>query len=91
MSHPSSSNPSAGSMTAQLSHAGNPLSTPTFDGKPPKMCAGVWHKSSSRWAIVVDAKNDHAKEFYERYGFIAFAETSGRLYLPLQTFKKLVL
>ena len=30
MSHPSSSNPSAGSMTAQHSHAGNPLSTPTY-------------------------------------------------------------
>ena len=43
------------------------------------------------YAIVVDARNGRAKEFYERYGFIAFAETSGRLYLPLQTFKKLVL
>ena len=42
------------------------------------------------YAIIVDAKNDRAKEFYERYGFIAFAGAPRRLYLPLQTFKKLV-
>ena len=41
------------------------------------------------YAIVVDAKNDRAKEFYERYGFVAFAGAPRRLYLPLQTFKKL--
>ena len=41
------------------------------------------------YAIVVDAKNERAKAFYERYGFIAFSTAPLRLYLPLQTFKKL--
>ena len=41
------------------------------------------------YAIVVDAKYDRAKEFYGRYGFIAFAGASRHLCLPLQTFKKL--
>jgi ribosomal protein S18 acetylase RimI-like enzyme len=39
-------------------------------------------------AIVVDAKNDRAKAFYERYGFVAFVDTPNRLYLPLDTVLK---
>lgn len=39
-------------------------------------------------AIVVDAKNDRAKAFYERYGFIAFVDAPYRLYLPLDTVLK---
>ena len=41
------------------------------------------------YAIVVDAKNDRARAFYERYGFRTFPSTSRRLFLPLQTFEKL--
>jgi ribosomal protein S18 acetylase RimI-like enzyme len=41
------------------------------------------------YAIVVDAKNDRAVEFYERYGFRAFASEKRRLFLPLETFEKL--
>ena len=41
------------------------------------------------YAIVVDAKNDRARTFYERYGFRAFASLPNRLFLPLQTFEKL--
>jgi ribosomal protein S18 acetylase RimI-like enzyme len=41
------------------------------------------------YAVVVDAKNDRAKAFYERYGFLAFANTPRRLFLPLETFEKL--
>jgi stage V sporulation protein SpoVS len=39
-------------------------------------------------AIVVDAKNDRAKAFYERYGFVAFVDTPNHLYLPLDTVLK---
>lgn len=35
------------------------------------------------YALVVDAKNDRAKAFYEHYGFTAFAARPLALYLPL--------
>ncbi len=41
------------------------------------------------YALMVDAKNERARTFYERYGFRAFASLSNRLFLPLQTFEKL--
>lgn len=40
-------------------------------------------------AIVVDAKSDRARTFYERYGFCAFPSAPRRLFLPLETFEKL--
>jgi ribosomal protein S18 acetylase RimI-like enzyme len=42
-------------------------------------------------AIVVDAKNDRAQAFYERYGFRGFTSTPRRLFLPLEAFEKLQL
>ncbi|MGH6942736.1 MAG: GNAT family N-acetyltransferase [Geminicoccaceae bacterium] len=36
-------------------------------------------------AIIVDAKNDRARTFYERFGFVAFTDAPDRLYLPLAT------
>lgn len=41
------------------------------------------------YAIIVDAKNERAHAFYERYGFRAFASEPRRLFLPLETFEKL--
>ncbi len=41
------------------------------------------------YAIIVDAKNERARAFYERYGFRAFAGEPRRLFLPLETFEKL--
>jgi ribosomal protein S18 acetylase RimI-like enzyme len=41
------------------------------------------------YAMVVDAKNDRAVAFYERYGFRAFSTEQRRLFLPLETFDKL--
>ena len=38
------------------------------------------------YAIVVDALNDRARSFYERYGFQVFPLNQDRLFLPLQTF-----
>ena len=43
------------------------------------------------YAVVVDAKNDQAQAFYERYGFRPFASFPRRLFLPLETFKKAAL
>lgn len=39
-------------------------------------------------AIVVDAKGDAARRFYERFGFISFPDTPLRLFLPVETFVK---
>ena len=35
------------------------------------------------FCLVVDAKDQKAKNFYLKYGFIAFEDTPLRLYLPL--------
>ena len=40
--------------------------------------------SVAAYALLVDAKNAGAKVFYERYGFVAFADTPMRLYLPIR-------
>lgn len=40
-------------------------------------------------AVIVDAKTDGARAFYERYGFRAFASEPRRLFLPTATFEKL--
>lgn len=39
-------------------------------------------------AVVVDALNEKAVAFYQRYGFISFQESS-RLFLPMQTIAQL--
>lgn len=41
------------------------------------------------YAIVVDARNEKARAFYQRYGFLNFASEQRRLFLPLETFQKL--
>ena len=35
-------------------------------------------------AVLVDAKNDTAKTFYEKFGFQALPKTPGRLFIPLK-------
>ena len=39
-------------------------------------------------AVVVDAIDEQAKGFYEKYGFVALADQPLRLYLPLATIRK---
>jgi GNAT superfamily N-acetyltransferase len=39
-------------------------------------------------AIVVDAIDEQAKAFYEKYGFMALSDQPLRLYLPLATIRK---
>lgn len=40
-------------------------------------------------AVVVDAKDDKARDFYEHHQFITFPEQSQRLYLPMTSIAKL--
>jgi ribosomal protein S18 acetylase RimI-like enzyme len=39
------------------------------------------------YALIVDAKNDEARAFYEHYGFTRFPETPSRLFIPLETLR----
>lgn len=49
-----------------------------------KRCAVVGQQSGV-YALVVDAKDDEAKRFYLRHGFIAIIDRPLTLYLPLET------
>jgi len=40
------------------------------------------------YALVVDAKNNDARAFYERYGFMSFPDTPTRLFIPLDTVRR---
>jgi predicted GNAT family N-acyltransferase len=41
------------------------------------------------FAVVVDAKDDQAKAFYERYDFLPFPDDAMRLFLPMPTIARL--
>lgn len=41
------------------------------------------------YALIVDATNNAAKEFYEKYGFVAFPRSPLKLFIPLETVAKL--
>ena len=41
------------------------------------------------WAVVVDVKDDAARAFYERYGFISLPDAPRRLFLPMATIAEL--
>jgi ribosomal protein S18 acetylase RimI-like enzyme len=41
-------------------------------------------------AVVVDAKNDEARAFYERLGFIPFADAPLSLFIPIATLRQAV-
>jgi ribosomal protein S18 acetylase RimI-like enzyme len=43
------------------------------------------------YAVLVEAKNDQAVAFYQRYGFRAFASQPRTLFLPLATAEKVLL
>lgn len=49
-----------------------------------KRCALIGQQTGV-YALVVDAKDDEAKRFYERFGFIAITDRPMTLYLPLAT------
>ena len=45
-------------------------------------------RSMAVYAVIVDAIDDRARTFYERYGFEVFPETTSRLFLPIQTLER---
>lgn len=51
----------------------------------------VYHASQAMavYAVVVDALDETAKQFYEKFGFIPLAKKKMSLFLPLQTIKQL--
>lgn len=49
-----------------------------------KRCALVGQQSGV-YALVVDAKDEDAKRFYERFGFVSITGNPMTLYLPLET------
>jgi predicted GNAT family N-acyltransferase len=40
-------------------------------------------------AVIVDAKNEKARQFYAGFGFIGFPETANRMFLPMHTIEML--
>jgi len=40
-------------------------------------------------AVVVDVKNKKASEFYQSFGFLTLPDNNRRLFLPMQTIKKM--
>ncbi len=57
-------------------------------GYPP--CERIFQASRSMavYAVIVDAIDDRARTFYERYGFQAFPGTTNRLFLPFETLER---
>ena len=49
------------------------------------MCDGL-----GAWAVVVDAKDEGAARFYEKFGFQAFEESPFKLFLPIKTIGQLL-
>ena len=41
------------------------------------------------WAVIVDAIDEEATEFYKRYGFIPFPNQLNRLFLPMSSIQKI--
>jgi len=48
-----------------------------------------WQNEIATMAMVVDAKDDSARSFYEHYEFIRFPDAPNRLFLPMVTIAKL--
>jgi predicted GNAT family N-acyltransferase len=40
-------------------------------------------------AVIVDAKNNNSSKFYQYFGFIKFSDIQDKLYLPMETIKKM--
>jgi GNAT superfamily N-acetyltransferase len=44
-------------------------------------------QNAGGWCLIVDAKDEKAKQFYLKYGFQQFPESPLRLYLPLSSIR----
>jgi ribosomal protein S18 acetylase RimI-like enzyme len=40
-------------------------------------------------AVIVDVKDEHARRFYSKYGFLSFPDAKKRMYLPMKTVERL--
>jgi ribosomal protein S18 acetylase RimI-like enzyme len=40
-------------------------------------------------AIMVDVKDENARRFYSKYGFLSFPDAQNRMYLPMKTVERL--
>lgn len=49
----------------------------------------VHSKEIASVAVVVDAKDDRAKSFYQKYGFLELLGVPNRLFLPMKTIEQL--
>lgn len=47
-------------------------------------------KAMGLFAVIVDAKSESARSFYQRYGFVTTEQRPFRLYLPMKAIEKLV-
>lgn len=43
------------------------------------------------FALIVEAKDENAKSFYEHYGFLSFPYLPQKLFLPVSTFKQVLI
>jgi GNAT superfamily N-acetyltransferase len=50
----------------------------------------TWRADPAVFALLVDAKDDRAAEFYRHFGFVNFSGRQARLFLPLATAAKLM-
>lgn len=49
----------------------------------------AWRSEIASMAVIVDAKDESARSFYERYQFIQFSNYPHRLFLPMAAIAKL--
>jgi hypothetical protein len=47
-------------------------------------------QSLAVYAVVVDAKDEQARAFYERFGFIRLPDEGKRLFYPLTAIERLI-
>jgi ribosomal protein S18 acetylase RimI-like enzyme len=47
-------------------------------------------KEIGSWAVLVEAKDNHAVAFYKKYGFLEIQGHPSRLFLPMQTISRLL-
>ena len=48
----------------------------------------AWHTEIGAWAALVDALDEGAVAFYERFGFLRFVDEPLRLFVPLETVRR---
>lgn len=54
-----------------------------------RRCFEISRRDIAAWAVFVDALDETARSFYERYGFIRCSDDEYRLFLPMSTIAKL--